>query len=229
MRKTGYQLSHGWTQLTINLTCSISVACPLSHHHHFSCWCRQQRSHPIYHRFQGQIVNNRFSDCMLSQSRRKQQLKQVSLKVLGLFSLLTLSFSAHLRTAGIPNHNIRSKYSPVAEWNNVTGFSFEVFGKVQGVSFRKYTQQQALALDEVKAGWIRNTHRGTVEGQILCQSNSACHEMKEWLQTVGSPKSKIDHAEFTNLNDSTTTTTTTFQELLEFETFAIRKSTRRKR
>eukprot|EP00751_Fragilariopsis_kerguelensis_P023046 CAMPEP_0170885624 /NCGR_PEP_ID=MMETSP0734-20130129/36038_1 /TAXON_ID=186038 /ORGANISM="Fragilariopsis kerguelensis, Strain L26-C5" /LENGTH=73 /DNA_ID=CAMNT_0011271167 /DNA_START=55 /DNA_END=272 /DNA_ORIENTATION=+ len=42
------------------------------------------------------------------------------------------------------------------------GYSFEVFGKVQGVSFRRYTQKKALELE--MRGWIRNTYRNTVEG-----------------------------------------------------------------
>ncbi|CAH2084955.1 unnamed protein product [Euphydryas editha] len=41
---------------------------------------------------------------------------------------------------------------------------FEVFGRVQGVFFRKYTKQQADKLD--LKGWCRNTSRGTVEGQM---------------------------------------------------------------
>lgn len=40
--------------------------------------------------------------------------------------------------------------------------SFECFGKVQGVFFRKYTQKEATSLGVV--GWIRNTSRDTVEG-----------------------------------------------------------------
>ena len=37
----------------------------------------------------------------------------------------------------------------------LTRCSFEVFGKVQGVFFRKYTKQQAQALGVT--GWCRNT------------------------------------------------------------------------
>lgn len=41
-------------------------------------------------------------------------------------------------------------------------FDFEVFGRVQGVSFRAYTQEQAQALGVV--GAIQNTAHGTVRG-----------------------------------------------------------------
>ena len=41
---------------------------------------------------------------------------------------------------------------------------FEVYGKVQGVFFRKYTQARAEELN--LKGWIRNTSRRTVEGDI---------------------------------------------------------------
>ncbi|KAH6601526.1 hypothetical protein BASA50_001564 [Batrachochytrium salamandrivorans] len=40
--------------------------------------------------------------------------------------------------------------------------SFEVFGRVQGVFFRKYTKEYADALGLV--GWVRNTSTGTVVG-----------------------------------------------------------------
>ena len=39
---------------------------------------------------------------------------------------------------------------------------FEVFGKVQGVFFRKYTQAKARELD--LAGWCLNTDRKSVQG-----------------------------------------------------------------
>ncbi|EDV43534.2 uncharacterized protein Dana_GF18541 [Drosophila ananassae] len=72
--------------------------------------------------------------------------------------------------------------------------NFEVFGRVQGVFFRKYTEQTAQKLG--LKGWCMNTKEGTVKGQLegpLPQLN----EMKHWLQTKGSPKSVIEKAEFT--------------------------------
>ena len=39
---------------------------------------------------------------------------------------------------------------------------YEVFGKVQGVFFRKYTKKEA---DKLKlTGWVMNTEKGTVVG-----------------------------------------------------------------
>ena len=46
----------------------------------------------------------------------------------------------------------------------VMSVHFEVYGKVQGVFFRKYTQARAEELN--LRGWIRNTSRRTVEGDI---------------------------------------------------------------
>ena len=42
-------------------------------------------------------------------------------------------------------------------------FTFQVFGKVQGVFFRKYTQAKAHELDLV--GFVQNTSQGTVIGK----------------------------------------------------------------
>jgi len=72
---------------------------------------------------------------------------------------------------------------------------FEVFGAVQGVFFRKYTQKQAKQLRLV--GWVHNTRRDTVEGQMQ-GDKQAIEQMKTWLQKVGSPSSKIDRVEFRN-------------------------------
>lgn len=91
-------------------------------------------------------------------------------------------------------------------------FSYRVHGVVQGVYFRKYTQQKATELG--LGGWIRNDKStGTVEGQVICSSSrrgktaneasvrSICNHMKAWLQTEGSPRSQIDHAYFQTLNE----------------------------
>ncbi|XP_057661144.1 acylphosphatase-1-like [Diorhabda carinulata] len=72
---------------------------------------------------------------------------------------------------------------------------FEIFGKVQGVYFRKYTERAANRLD-VK-GWCTNTDQNTVKGMI--QGNSSNIEsMKNWLEKTGSPRSKIEKAVFCN-------------------------------
>ncbi|CAL8286523.1 unnamed protein product [Lota lota] len=72
---------------------------------------------------------------------------------------------------------------------------YEVFGRVQGVFFRKYTQAEGKRLGLV--GWIRNTEAGTVEGQLQGPSSKVT-EMQHWLRTTGSPQSKITNAEFKN-------------------------------
>jgi acylphosphatase len=64
---------------------------------------------------------------------------------------------------------------------------FRVHGKVQGVYFRKYTHQKALALG--LNGWVRNRIDGTVE--VLAQGSiSDLKVFQEWLQK-GSPQSKV--------------------------------------
>lgn len=72
---------------------------------------------------------------------------------------------------------------------------FEVFGKVQGVYFRKYTQHQAKNLNLV--GWVQNTVRDTVEGYMEGEKTNI-DQMKEWLQKTGSPSSKVTKVEFKN-------------------------------
>uniref|UniRef100_A0A8C2KF25 Acylphosphatase n=1 Tax=Cyprinus carpio TaxID=7962 RepID=A0A8C2KF25_CYPCA len=41
---------------------------------------------------------------------------------------------------------------------------FEVFGNVQGVCFRMYTEAEAKKLGVT--GWVKNTRQGTVVGQV---------------------------------------------------------------
>ncbi|KOB70019.1 Acylphosphatase [Operophtera brumata] len=72
---------------------------------------------------------------------------------------------------------------------------FEVYGKVQGVNFRKHTQRKATELG-IK-GWVMNTAQGTVIGQLQGPLG-AIEDMKIWLQKVGSPKSKIEKSDFRN-------------------------------
>ncbi|KAK7794922.1 hypothetical protein R5R35_005894 [Gryllus longicercus] len=72
---------------------------------------------------------------------------------------------------------------------------FEVYGKVQGVFFRKNTVDQASKL-KLK-GWCMNTPSGTVKGAMEGDAASI-REMKHWLANVGSKMSRIDKAEFRN-------------------------------
>lgn len=88
---------------------------------------------------------------------------------------------------------------------------FEVFGRVQGVFFRKYTKQQADQLNV--AGWCMNTRDGTVKGEIEGAENNV-KAMMEWLRCTGSPSSRVDKADFTPL------------KLIEkpvYDSFAIRR------
>ncbi|XP_061650001.1 acylphosphatase-1 [Phyllopteryx taeniolatus] len=72
---------------------------------------------------------------------------------------------------------------------------YEVFGRVQGVFFRKYTQAQGKKLGLV--GWVQNTSAGTVQGQLQGPRKNVT-EMQQWLKSTGSPKSQIIKAEFRN-------------------------------
>jgi acylphosphatase len=52
----------------------------------------------------------------------------------------------------------------------VKRLSFEVYGRVQGVSFRAYTEREARKIGAV--GWCRNTSKGTVQGEV--QGSEVC-------------------------------------------------------
>ncbi|RMC08026.1 hypothetical protein DUI87_15498 [Hirundo rustica rustica] len=103
---------------------------------------------------------------------------------------------------------------------------YEVFGRVQGVCFRMYTEQEAKKLGVV--GWVKNTSQGTVTGQVqgpeekvnemqkLENRAETARKMwqgpkslpmppildrlkrKSWLSKVGSPSSRIDKTNFSN-------------------------------
>ncbi|XP_019940603.1 acylphosphatase-1 isoform X2 [Paralichthys olivaceus] len=78
---------------------------------------------------------------------------------------------------------------------HLVSVDYEVFGRVQGVFFRKYTQAEGKKLGLV--GWVQNTDSGTVQGQLQ-GPRSKVNEMQEWLKSTGSPKSHISKAEFKN-------------------------------
>ncbi len=63
-----------------------------------------------------------------------------------------------------------------------------VEGRVQGVCFRDYTQQQARHLN--LSGWIRNRRDGTVEA-IFSGDDSDIRSILEWLRQ-GSPASRVE-------------------------------------
>ncbi|XP_041609395.1 acylphosphatase-1-like [Vulpes lagopus] len=83
----------------------------------------------------------------------------------------------------------------MAEGDTLIAVDYEIFGKVQGVFFRKYTQTEGKKLGLV--GWVQNTDQGTVQGQLQGPI-SKVRLMQEWLETKGSPKSHIDRANFRN-------------------------------
>lgn len=88
-----------------------------------------------------------------------------------------------------------SKCLSMAEGDTLVSVDYEIFGKVQGVFFRKYTQAESKKLGLV--GWVQNTNRGTVQGQLQGPV-SKVRFMQEWLEKRGSPKSHIDRANFNN-------------------------------
>ncbi|XP_040002464.1 acylphosphatase-2-like isoform X1 [Xiphias gladius] len=82
--------------------------------------------------------------------------------------------------------------------NKLTSVDFEIFGNVQGVCFRMYTEDQGQRLG--LSGWVKNTRQGTVIGQIQGHLDKV-NDMKFWLKSVGSPSSRIDRAIFSNQRD----------------------------
>ncbi|KAM7349508.1 acylphosphatase-2-like [Cochliomyia hominivorax] len=87
---------------------------------------------------------------------------------------------------------------------------FEVFGIVQGVSFRMFTEKQAKSLGV--RGWCMNTRNDTVKGEIEAPSEEFA-QMKTWLEKTGSPTSRIDKVIFTDTKELDNFT---------FETFTIK-------
>ncbi|XP_004454290.1 acylphosphatase-2 [Dasypus novemcinctus] len=72
---------------------------------------------------------------------------------------------------------------------------YEVFGRVQGVCFRMYTEDEARKIGVV--GWVKNTSKGSVTGQVQGPEEKV-NSMKSWLSKVGSPSSRIDRTNFSN-------------------------------
>lgn len=68
-----------------------------------------------------------------------------------------------------------------------------VSGKVQGVFFRAYTRDKALALGIT--GWVRNLRDGRVE--VTAEGpKEALEQLLHWLKTEGSPLSRVDNVEY---------------------------------
>ncbi|OFW56041.1 MAG: acylphosphatase [Candidatus Solincola sediminis] len=63
-----------------------------------------------------------------------------------------------------------------------------VYGRVQGVYYRSYAEDEAQALG--LTGWVRNRPDGRVEA-ILEGEETAVREMIDWAHK-GSPSSRVD-------------------------------------
>ncbi|XP_053746669.1 acylphosphatase-2 isoform X2 [Panthera pardus] len=64
-----------------------------------------------------------------------------------------------------------------------------------GVCFRMYTEDEARKIGVV--GWVKNTSKGTVTGQVQGPEEKV-NSMMSWLSKVGSPSSRIDRTNFSN-------------------------------
>lgn len=80
-----------------------------------------------------------------------------------------------------------------ADDESIQRINFQVYGKVTGVFFRKYTKLEAKKLD--LTGWVRNVREGEVQGSIE-GTPEKLEVMIHWLRHQGSPKSKIERVVF---------------------------------
>lgn len=90
----------------------------------------------------------------------------------------------------------------------IYSFDFEVFGKVQGVYFRKYTKEEAEKLN-IK-GFVKNTDRNTVIGRAESDRKDCLEKFKNFLCNIGSPSSRIDKCVITNEQELSSYTTNLF-------------------
>ncbi|XP_022213393.2 acylphosphatase-2 isoform X2 [Drosophila obscura] len=77
-------------------------------------------------------------------------------------SLLALQVSTCVSQTQIYSNETTMAASAVAK--PLFACNFEVFGRVQGVFFRKHTERQANSLGV--RGWCMNTREGSVKGQL---------------------------------------------------------------
>ena len=71
-------------------------------------------------------------------------------------------------------------------------YKIKVEGKVQGVWFRKYTQEKALSLN--LKGLVRNEPDGSVYVEVESEQENKLNEFIQWLYQ-GSPLSEVDKVE----------------------------------
>ncbi|EDO07517.1 putative acylphosphatase 2 [Babesia bovis T2Bo] len=72
--------------------------------------------------------------------------------------------------------------------------SYRVYGRVQGVFFRKYTKQEADKLGI--RGFVKNDNDGTVFGQCQSHNVESMNAFRQFLEKVGSPNSEIKSCDF---------------------------------
>ena len=101
--------------------------------------------------------------------------------------------------------------------DKLVAFQFEVFGKVQRVFMRDFTCRTANELGV--GGRVVNTPQNTVSG-VAIGASGPINEFKHWLQFTGSPKSRIERAEFKDISDEQTIA----QLAQQHPSFAIDKS-----
>ena len=58
-------------------------------------------------------------------------------------------------------------------------YRVQIEGRVQGICFRHYTQQEANRLDI--SGWVRNCEDGSVEA-LICGNDNQLNAMLTWLR-----------------------------------------------
>jgi acylphosphatase len=113
---------------------------------------------------------------------------------------MSQKISATMRQADASSPAVRLGNSGTFKPSILQSTKFRITGKVQGVYFRKFTQQKAVELNIY--GWVKNEEDGSVigvaEGRI-----EKLNELKFWLSTKGSPKSSIANADFEDVTIET--------------------------
>jgi len=92
-----------------------------------------------------------------------------------------------LGTSGTSGASVVS--SSACEDSKVVGIKYEVFGRVQGVSFRYHTHKTAHKLNVV--GWVQNTADDTVIGEAA-GNVKAIEQFVEFL-SVGPKLARVDN------------------------------------
>nr|XP_046210007.1 acylphosphatase-2-like isoform X1 [Oncorhynchus gorbuscha] len=77
---------------------------------------------------------------------------------------------------------------------SVTGHQLSTLMEVTHLRWQ-YTEKEGLRLG--LCGWVKNTNKGTVVGQVQGPADMIC-EMKVWLCKEGSPSCSITRASFSN-------------------------------